>query len=151
MVARVVAETIVGLVLTALLAIVAVGLLDFVSGTDAATSFLELAPSTVFGVLWPALTLWAPLLVVGNIRNRHRASAWKFFTNLTSAVVAGIVNVVVFTVIAFSGGGWALLLVGIVLAAVIGFVVGAAVALALTHFVFFKAAARSAQVAAAVE
>lgn len=151
MAARVVAETIVGFILTVTLTIAVIGLLDLLSGTDAATSFLQLAPSTVAGTLWPALALWAALVTIGNIRNRHRASVWKFLTNLVSAIAAGIVNVVAFTVIAFSGeGGWALLLVGIVLAAVIGFVVAAALGLALTHFVFFRHPGPPAQVAVAV-
>lgn len=139
MAARVVAESLVALILTVILTIAVVGTLDFLSGSDVVTSFVEQAPSTVFPVLWPALGLWAVLVIIGNSRNSRRASAWKFLTNLISALAAGVVNVLIFTVLAFSGGGgWALLLVGIAIAVVVAFLVAAAIALALTHFVFFR-------------
>ena len=71
--------------------------------------------------------------------------------NLLSALGAAILTLIVYIVIGFTAGGWAMLLVAIALMAAVGFLVSAAVAVPLTHVVLFRprTAANSAQVTTA--
>jgi hypothetical protein len=138
MTGRAVAETLVGFVLTTLLVLVAAGLLEFSQGADPAEAFLDSGPRLIFGTFAIPGAVWAVLLLIGNIRNRRRASGWAYLTNQLSAVVVAVLGVVGWLVVAMVQGGWALLIVGIVMFVALLFVGASIPALLLTHFAFFR-------------
>ena len=83
------------------------------------------------------------MLLVGNIRNRRRASGWHFLTNLLSTFVVAVLNVLGWLVVAIVQGNWAWLMVGIAVVVSLLFFVAALVGLLLTHFAIFRHRAAS--------
>ena len=79
-------------------------------------------------------------MIVGNVLHRNRRPGARVLHNLLSALGASLVNVVVFVVIGLTAGGWATLLVAIVLMAAIAFLVAAAIAIPVTHLALFRRA-----------
>jgi hypothetical protein len=138
MAARIAAETAVGVLLTLVLLVGGVAIMNIVDGTSAVSAFTDEAPRSVFGTVGIAFGLWAVLVAIGNTVNRRRAAGWKLLANSVSALVLAVVNVLAWVVIAVPQGGFALLLVAIVLVVSAIFVVVAALALWLTHLVLFR-------------
>ena len=138
MTGRAIAETVVGLVLTALFAIAGAGLLELSQGTDPAEAFLDAGPRLILATFALPGALWAVLLLIGNIRNRRRASGWAYLTNQVSALVVAVLGVGGWLAFALVQGGWALLLVGIAIVAALFFLAASIPALLLTHFAFFR-------------
>jgi fatty-acid desaturase len=134
---RIVAETVVGILLTFVLMWLIIGGLNSIDSRDPAAEFLS-APSAMFGGFWIALALWVILVILGNVIHRNRSPRARVLHNLLSALGASLINVVVFVVIGFAAGGWAMLLVAIVLTLAIAFLVAAAIAIPVTHLLFFR-------------
>ena len=138
MTGRAIAETLVGILLTAILAIVGAGLFELSDGATPAEAFLDSGPRLILGAFAIPGVLWIVMMLLGNIRNRRRASGWAFLTNLLSAVVVAVLNVVGWLVVALVQGNWAWLMVGIAIIVSLLFFVAALVGLLLTHFAFFR-------------
>jgi hypothetical protein len=143
MTGRAIAETVVSLVLTAILAIVGAGLFELSDGATPAQAFLESGPRLILGAFAIPGVLWVIMLLVGNIRNRRRASGWHFLTNLLSTFVVAVLNVLGWLVVAIVQGNWAWLMVGIAVVVSLLFFVAALVGLLLTHFAIFRHRAAS--------
>lgn len=143
MTGRAIAETIVSVVLTAVLAIAGAGLLELADGATPAQAFLDSGPRLILGAFAIPGVLWIVMVLLGNIRNRRRASGWAFLTNLLSAFVVAVLNLVGWLVVALVQGNWAWLLVGIAVVVSLLFFVAALVGLLLTHFAFFRHGAAS--------
>ena len=141
---RIVAETVVGILLTLLVMWLIIGALNSIDSTDPAGAFLSEAPSLMFGAFWIGLGLWAVLVVLGNVLHRNRRPRDRVLHNLLSALGASLVNVIVFLVIGFTAGGWAMLLVAIVIMAALAFLAAAAIAIPLTHLVLLRPRTRAA-------
>ena len=141
---RIVAETVVVVVLTLLLALIVAGSLVSIDSVDPVAAFLEEGPALLFGSFWIAIVLWIVLAAVGNVVHRRRAPRVRVVHNLVSALAASVVNLIVFTVIGVTAGGFGMLLVAIAIIAAIAFVVGAAIAVPLTHLVLFRNASQAA-------
>lgn len=143
MTGRAIAETAVGVVLTAVLAIVGAGLFELADGATPARAFLDSGPRLILGAFAIPGALWVIMVLIGNIRNRRRASGWAFLTNLLSAFVVAVLNVVGWLVVAVVQGNWAWLMVGIALVVSLLFFVAAFVGMLLAHFAFFRHGAAS--------
>ena len=135
---RIAAETVVGIVLTLLLALVVAGLLVGIDNADPAGAFFREGPALLLGAFWIAILLWVILVIVGNVVHRNRKPGARVLHNLLSALAASVVNVIVYTVIGATAGGFGMLLVGIAILGAIAFLVGAAIAIPLTHLVLFR-------------
>jgi hypothetical protein len=135
---RMLAETVVGILLTLVLMWLIIGGLNSIDSPDLAGAFLADAPSLMFGAFWIALGLWVILVVIGNGIHRNRPPRARVLHNLLSALGASLANVLVFVVIGITAGGWAMLLVAIVLMAAVAFLVAAGIAIPLTHLVLFR-------------
>ncbi|MFC0680733.1 hypothetical protein ACFFGH_23115 [Lysobacter korlensis] len=135
---RILAETVVGILLTLLLTLLVTGALVSIDNPDPAGAFFGEGPALVFGAFWIGLVLWGILVVIGNVLHRNRRPGARVLHNLLAALVAGILTLIVYIVIGATAGGWGLLIVGIVLVPTIAFLVGAAVAIPLTHLVLFR-------------
>ncbi|MHA6669269.1 hypothetical protein ACX3O0_10420 [Homoserinimonas sp. A447] len=138
MTGRAIAETVVALLVALVLTIVGIALLDLVDGADATTAFFDTSPRLVFGVLWPVLALWTLLVLIGNLRNRLRASGMKFLTGVVSTIVACVLTAVGWLVFSLVGGGWGLFLFAITLVPTVFFFVAAVISLLVTHLGFFR-------------
>lgn len=138
MTGRAIAETVVGVVLTAVLAILGAGLFELSDGATPAQAFLDSGPRLILGAFVIPGVLWILMVLIGNIRNRRRASGWPFLTNLLSAFVVAVLNVAGWLVVAIVEGNWAWLLVGIAVIVSLLFFVAALVGLLLTHFAIFR-------------
>ena len=135
---RIVAETVVGIVLTLVIALIVCGLLVGIDSADPVGAFFREGPALLFGALWIAIVLWVILVVVGNVVHRNKPPRVRVLHNLVSAAAASGVNVIVYAVIGAMAGGFGMLLVGIVILGALAFLVGAAVAIPLTHLVLFR-------------
>jgi hypothetical protein len=135
---RILAETVVGIVLSLLLALVVAGVLVGIDNADPAGAFLSEGPRLLFGAFWIAIALWVILVGIGNVVHRNRPPRARVLHNLASALAASGVNVIVYTVIGATAGGFGRLLVGIAIAGAIAFLVGAGIAIPLTHLVLFR-------------
>ena len=145
---RIVAETVVGIVLTLLLALVVTGLLVSIDNADPATAFFREGPALLFGAFWVAIALWVILVIIGNVIHRNRPPRARVLHNLLAALAAAVLNVIVLTIIGATAGGFAMLLAGIAIVAAIAFLVGAAIAIPLTHLVLFRPRTRAVPAAA---
>lgn len=136
MILRALLETAVAVVLTAVFAVLLYGLIDFQGDWQAA--FLDEAPRAIASGFLAGGIIWILALIIGNLAGRRRSSWVRFVTNIISLLVAAIVNLVIWAVLGFTMGGWAVLLVAI--AVVTGLVVLGAglLALVVTHFVLFR-------------
>lgn len=135
---RVIAESLVALVFTALLTIVAVALFQAGNGGDAgeAVDSAWRVTGTGAGI---AFTLWAIMLVIGNIATRRRGWAAHVVVGIGTALLAAFVNagvVVVIALVAPSDDSW--LFAVAALAALVAFLLAALVALLLTHLVVVR-------------
>ncbi|MDQ4137326.1 MAG: hypothetical protein M3116_00565 [Actinomycetota bacterium] len=135
---RIVAETVLGVVLTLLLAVAVAGLLAGLDRPNPAEAFLREGPALLFGAFWIAIVLWVILVGIGNVVHRNRRPRARVLHNLLSALAVSVLNVIVLTVIGATAGGFGMLLVGIAVVAAIAFLVGAAIAVPLTHLVLFR-------------
>lgn len=135
---RVVAATIMGIVLTLLLSFVGAGLLEVADGRDMAGAFFDAGPRLIGSTLWATLPVWGVLIFVGNVRNRHRGGSWAFSTNVLTTLAVAALTIVGWFVVALIMGGWALFLVAISLVSCLIFVGAASVSLSLTHLWFFR-------------
>jgi hypothetical protein len=135
---RIVAETVVGTVISLLFTLLIAGLLVGVDNADPARAFFTDGPALVFGAFWIAIGLWVILVGIGNVVHRNRRPGARVLHNLLSALVATAVNVVVYAVIGATAGGFGMLLVGIAIIAAIAFLLGATAGILLTHLLLFR-------------
>ena len=114
--ARAFLRVVLTLIITIALALIGLGIMSLVTGSDAVEAFVDNAPRSLFGMTGIALGLWALMLIIGAIAHRNRRAGWRIGTNIVSLVVAIVVNLAVFAVLAFTsldGGGWGLLILAI--------------------------------------
>ncbi|WP_297601744.1 hypothetical protein [Microcella sp.] len=142
--ARALLRVVATLIITIVLALIGLGIMSLISGSDATEAFTDSAPRSLFGMTGIALGLWALMLIIGAIAHRHRRAGWRIGTSIVSLVVAIAVNLAVFAVLAFTsldGGGWGLLILAI--AAVSGAVllVTGVVAVLLVELAIVRSAA----------
>lgn len=127
------------LVITIAIAWLGLALVSLFDANDPVAAFVDGAPRMLFGVMGIALALWALLVIIGAIVNRHRSARWRIATHLVTLIVSIGVNVLIFTVLAFAdSGGWGLLLVGIALAAGIVVAVAGIIAVLLVELVILR-------------
>jgi hypothetical protein len=146
---RILAETVVGILFTLVLMWLLLGALNTIDSADPAGAFVGQSFAIMFGAFWIGLLLWVVLVVVGNIVHRKRRPGVRVLHNLLSALGSAVINILVFVVIGMSAGGWAALLIAIVVMAALAFLVAAAIAIPLTHLVFFRPRAAAPAPAAA--
>jgi hypothetical protein len=142
MTGRAFAETFVAIVLGLLLSVIGAGILQLFNGSGLPTAFLDTGPRLILGALWPALILWSLLLLIGNLRNRARDAGWKVLTNLISTLVVALLASGAWLYISTVPGGFGMLVFGIALVASVVFLIGAAVAILVTHLLIFRTPAR---------
>jgi hypothetical protein len=135
---RIAAQTAVEILLTVLLTLLFVGAVSSIDTADPGAAFFQDGPALVFGVFWIGLILWGLSVVIGNVIHRNRRPGARIAHNLVSALIAAIVNTIVFVVLAFTAGGWAALLVAFAIVAGLAFLVAAAIAVPLTHRFLFR-------------
>jgi hypothetical protein len=135
---RVVAESLVALVFTVLLTIVGVALFQASGGGDPGEAIDSAWRLTGTGA-GIAFTLWAIMLVIGNIATRRRGWAAHVVIGFGTALLAALVNVgvvVLIAVVAPSEDSWVYAVAAI--ASVLAFLIAALVALLLTHVVVVR-------------
>jgi hypothetical protein len=135
---RVIAETLVTLVFTALLTIVAVALFQAGSGGDlgAAVDSAWRLIGTGAGI---AFVLWTVALLIGNIATRRRGWVAHVVLGFGTALLAALVNggvALVIAAVAPSEFSWLFAVASLV--ALVAFLVAALVALLLTHLVIVR-------------
>lgn len=135
---RVVAATIMGIVLTLVLSFLGAGVLEFADGRDPAGAFFDAGPRLIASTLWTTIPVWAVLILVGNVRNRHHSGSWAFSTNVVTTLALSALTIVGWFVVALIMGAWALFLVAVSLASCLIFVSAASVSLGLTHLWAFR-------------
>jgi hypothetical protein len=135
---RIVAETVVGVLLTLLITLLVTGALLSIDNPDPAGAFLSDAPQLVFGVFWIGIVLWVISVIVGNVVHRDRRPRARVTHNLVSAFVAAVLTLAVYVAIGITAGGWGLLIVGIAMVPALAFLVGAAIAIPVTHLVLLR-------------
>jgi hypothetical protein len=135
---RVIAESLVALVFTALLTIVGVALFQAGGGGDpgdAVDSAWRLT-GTGAGI---AFTLWTIMLVIGNIASRRRGWAAHVVLGFGTALLAALVNagvVILIALVAPSEDSWVYAIAAI--ATLVAFLIAALVSLLLTHLVVVR-------------
>jgi hypothetical protein len=135
---RVIAESLVALVFTVLLTIVGLALFQAGGGGDPAAAIDSAWRLTGTGA-GIAFTLWAIMLVIGNIATRRRGWAAHVVIGFGTALLAALVNLAVVVLIALvapSDDSWLYAVAAV--AALIAFVLAAAAALLLTHLVVVR-------------
>jgi hypothetical protein len=135
---RVIAESLVALVFTVILTIVAVALFQASGGGDAGEAIDSAWRLTGTGA-GIAFTLWAIMLVIGNIATRRRGWAAHVVLGFGTALLAALVNVgvvILIAVVAPSEDSWVYAVAAI--ASVVAFLIAALVALLLTHLVVVR-------------
>jgi hypothetical protein len=137
---RIVAETVVGILLTLLFTLLVAGLLVAIDSADPAAAFFREGPALVFGAFWIALLIWGLLVILGNVVHRNRRPGARVLHNVLAALLGALVNLIAFAVIGATAGGFGMLLLGIAVIAAVSFLPGAAVGMLLTHLVFFRSA-----------
>jgi hypothetical protein len=142
---RIVAETVVGILLTLLLTLLVAGIVLSIDNPDPVGAFLTDGPVLVFGLFGVALVLWVISVAIGNALHRNRRPRARVAHNLISALAVALLTVLFYAVIGIPAGGWALLIVGIAMAPALAFLVAAAIAIPVTHLVLFRPAAASAR------
>ena len=148
---RVLAESLVALVFTALLTIVAVALFQAGNGGDPGQAIDSAWRLTGTGAAI-AFTLWAVMLVIGNIALRRRGWAAHVFIGFGTAVLAALVNlgvVILIALVAPSDDSWVYAIASV--AALVAFLLAALAALLLTHLVVVRRRAVPAEPATASE
>jgi hypothetical protein len=135
---RIAAQTLVEIVIAVLLTLLFVGALNTIDNTDPAGAFFRDAPGLVFSAFWIGLTLWVVLVIIGNVVHRNRRPSARIAHNLVSALVASILNTVVFATIGFTAGGWGLLIVALAIVPGLAFLLAAGIAVPLTHRVLVR-------------
>ena len=135
---RVVAESLVALVFTVLLTIVGVALFQASGGGDPGEAIDSAWRLTGTGA-GIAFTLWAIMLVIGNIATRRRGWAAHVVIGFGTALLAALVNVgvvVLIAVVAPSEDSWVYAIEAV--ATLVAFLIAALVALLLTHVVVVR-------------
>jgi len=140
---RITLEVLLTLVITVLLAWLGLALLALVDASDPVAAFVDDAPRMLFGLMGPALAVWALLLVIGSIAHRRRRVGWRIATNLVSLAAVIVVTIVVLIVMAFATeGGWGLLLAGIALAAGVALMVAGVIAVLVVELAILRVRSR---------
>ena len=137
---RVIAETLVALLFTALLTTVAIAIFQASDGGGIGTAIDSAWRVTAVGT-GAAFMLWTALLLIGNIINRRRSWLVHVVANFSSALLAALINGGVVLLIGLTtqdGFGW--LFAVAALAALVAFVVAALISLLLTHLVIVRRA-----------
>jgi hypothetical protein len=140
---RIAAETVVGILLTLLMAVLFVGLGLLLVGRSASpvSAFLNDAPRLTFGIFWIGIALWLLLVLLGGWLHRDRTAGARVLHDLVSAAVAAVLGVTALHVLTFGdflGGALGSLLFAVVLPVATAFVAAAAIMIPLTHFVLFR-------------
>src|SRR3954447_3979669 len=135
---RVIAETLVTLVFTALLTILGVALFQAASGGEFGQS-VDSAWRLIGTGAGIAFVLWAIMLVIGNIATRRRGWAAHVVIGFGTALLAAVVNAAValaIAVVAPSDYSWLFAVAS--LAALTAFLLAAVASLLLTHLVIVR-------------
>jgi hypothetical protein len=135
---RVIAESLVALVFTVLLTIVGVALFQASGGGDPGAAIDSAWRLTATGAAI-AFTLWAVMLVIGNIATRRRGWAAHVVLGFGTAVLAALVNagvVILIALVAPSDDSWVYAIAAI--ATLVSFLIAALVSLLLTHIVVVR-------------
>jgi hypothetical protein len=136
--ARVVGATLITIVLTLLISVIGAGLLEIADGRDFVGAFFDGGPRLLIGTLWVTVPVWGILLLVCNVRNRHRGGSWVLSANVLMTLAISALTIVAWFVVALVMGGWALFLVAISLVSCVIFVSAASVSLSITHLWVFR-------------
>ena len=136
--ARVVAETVVVIFLTAALTIGGFALLELGDGASAGEAFLTVGPQTALGFAGVGFGVWMLAILVGNVLARHRSSRLRFLISILAGIGGAIVNLVGWGIVAITGGGWAMLTVAFGLTGSVILVIAVVLASLLTSFVIVK-------------
>ena len=139
MTGRAVAETLVALGLTIILAFLFVAVFGILSGESFIVSFTEYAPSMTIGLLWPAYLIWLVFLVISNLLNRTRSAQRKLVLGFVGAIVTAVLFLIMLQGFSFTMGddwGWVLLTVALI--PLPFFIAAAAVSLVITHLVILR-------------
>lgn len=117
MAARIALDVVLTLVITVVLAWIALALFSLVDAVDPITALIDDAPRLLFGLMGVPLAVWSLLLIVGAVLTRRRGAGWRIATHLVTLTLSIVAMLIVLTAQAFGGpGGWGLLLVAIALA-----------------------------------
>ena len=135
---RVIAESLVAFVFTALLTIAGVALFQASGGGDPGAAVDSAWRLTGRGA-GIAFTLWAIMLVIGNIATRRRGWAAHVVLGFGTALLAAFINagvVILIALVAPSDDSWVYAIAAI--ASLVAFLVAAVIALLLTHLVVVR-------------
>jgi hypothetical protein len=135
---RVIAESLVALVFTVLLTIVGVALFQASGGGDPGEAIDSAWRLTATGAAI-AFTLWAIMLVIGNVATRRRGWAAHVVIGFGTALLAAFVNagvVILIALVAPSDDSWIYAIAAI--ATLVAFLIAALVGLLLTHLVVVR-------------